>query len=141
MIVNNIALTYILIYTQSDRVDCLPFIKLPGRIALPDQLSAPGGILSQFFRKVYAPFLSHPLVKGVVLASFGGIAVLSVITSQHIQLGLGRSRQDRENSSKTNNLYYCRPATGSTFRLLSCRVSSSRFLSSGEGLNNFPQLF
>lgn len=77
---------------QGNRVDCFPFFKIPGRIALPDQLPAPGGTLSRFFRRVYAPFLMHSTVKGVVLAVFSGIAVVSVIFAQHIELGLGKQQ-------------------------------------------------
>ncbi|KAH7930031.1 multidrug efflux transporter AcrB transmembrane domain-containing protein [Leucogyrophana mollusca] len=75
---------------ESSRVDCFPCIRLPSRIALLDApLSGNGlGRIARFIRRHYAPFLLQPVVKGVVLLSFAGIFVLSVISMQHIQLGL-----------------------------------------------------
>ena len=77
--------------TQAHRVDCVPCVRMPPRIAL---LEAPPsgsglGFLARFIRKRYAPFLLKPVVKGVVLLLFGGILVASVISIQNLQLGFG----------------------------------------------------
>jgi Niemann-Pick C1 protein len=50
------------------------------------------GRIARFIRRHYAPFLLRPLVKGVVILTFTGVFVASVISIQHIQLGLGRSQ-------------------------------------------------
>ncbi|EIM88474.1 multidrug efflux transporter AcrB transmembrane domain-containing protein [Stereum hirsutum FP-91666 SS1] len=75
---------------ESNRVDCFPCIRLPSRIQLLE--AAPTatsiGTLARLIRKYYAPFLLKPVVKGVVLAIFSGIFVASVISMQHIELGL-----------------------------------------------------
>jgi Niemann-Pick C1 protein len=47
------------------------------------------GRIARFIRRHYAPFLLQPVVKGAVLLTFAGFFVLSVISMQHIQLGLG----------------------------------------------------
>jgi len=49
------------------------------------------GTLGRVIRKLYAPFLLRPLVKGAVVLTFGGIFIASVISIQHIELGLGKS--------------------------------------------------
>ncbi|PAV20974.1 multidrug efflux transporter transmembrane domain-containing [Pyrrhoderma noxium] len=72
---------------EADRIDCFPCIRLPRRIALPDTHSGVG-TLTKFIRRKYAPFLLKPVVKVLVLLLFGGIFVCSVISIQHIQLGL-----------------------------------------------------
>ncbi|KAG5221192.1 patched family-domain-containing protein [Salix suchowensis] len=74
----------------SNRVDCFPCIRMPSRIALLDgpQSSNDMGPLARLIRHYYAPFLLRPFVKGVVLALFGGAFVASVISIQHIELGL-----------------------------------------------------
>lgn len=73
---------------QAHRVDCFPCVRLPPRIAL---LDAPTGLgtIARFIRRYYAPFILQPVVKGVVLLMFAGLFVLSVISIQHIELGLG----------------------------------------------------
>ena len=79
-------------------MDCIPCIHIPARIQLPE--STPNGTLNgnslstlaRFIRKYYAPFILRPLIKGVVVLIFGGFFVVSVISMQHIELGLGRSR-------------------------------------------------
>ena len=76
-------------FYQADRIDCFPCIRLPRRIALPDTHSGVG-TLTKFIRRKYAPFLLKPVVKVLVLLLFGGIFVCSVISIQHIQLGLGK---------------------------------------------------
>ncbi len=47
------------------------------------------GRLARFIRRYYAPFLLRPEVKGAVVVAFAGISVLSVISMQHLELGLG----------------------------------------------------
>lgn len=49
------------------------------------------GRIAYFIRRHYAPFILKPFVKGVVLLAFMGIFFASVISMQHIQLGLGAS--------------------------------------------------
>ena len=71
-------------------MDCFPCIQLRTRIALQDGRPASGlGRIALFIRRYYVPFLLKPFVKGFVLLVFGGIFVLSVISIQHIELGLG----------------------------------------------------
>ena len=64
---------------------------MPPRIALLESPQTGGGLsfLARFIKKRYAPFLLKPLVKGIVLLTFGGILVASVISIQHIELGFG----------------------------------------------------
>jgi len=74
---------------EAHRVDCFPCIRLAPRIALTD--APPGsGIsgLARFIRRYYAPFILRPFMKAVILLVFTGIFVLSVISMQHIELGL-----------------------------------------------------
>jgi hypothetical protein len=75
-------------------MDCFPCIQIPARIQLPE--STPNGnslsTLARFIRKYYAPFILRPLIKGIVVLIFGGFFVMSVMSMQHIELGLGRSR-------------------------------------------------
>lgn len=47
------------------------------------------GRIGRFIRRYYAPFLLKPFVKGTILVLFAGAFVASVISIQHIQLGLG----------------------------------------------------
>ncbi|KAF8450766.1 multidrug efflux transporter AcrB transmembrane domain-containing protein [Boletus edulis BED1] len=72
---------------EASCVDCFPCIRLPLRIAL---LDAPVGLgaIARFIRRHYAPFLLQPVVKGATLLIFSGLFVLSVISIQHIELGL-----------------------------------------------------
>lgn len=72
------------------------------------------GRIARFVRKYYAPFLLKPVVKGIVLIVFAGVFVLSIISIQHIQLGLGMFVSS--NSLVTHSL--SRPATGITLRIL-----------------------
>lgn len=80
-----------LIDVQASRVDCFPCIRWPSRITLLDApMNASGlGRIARYIQRHYAPFLLQPVVKGVVLLTFVGFFVLSVISMQHIQLGLG----------------------------------------------------
>ncbi|KAF8901726.1 multidrug efflux transporter AcrB transmembrane domain-containing protein [Gymnopilus junonius] len=75
---------------EANRVDCVPCIRLPSRIALSDGPNTVNGLgrIGRFIRRYYAPFLLRPLVKATVLIVFSGIFVASVISMQHIQLGL-----------------------------------------------------
>ncbi|KAF7971767.1 hypothetical protein HWV62_19943 [Athelia sp. TMB] len=75
---------------ESNRVDCFPCIRLQPRIALLDEPPTGTGLgrIARFIRRYYAPFLLQPLVKGVVLLTFAGIFVASLISMQHIELGL-----------------------------------------------------
>ena len=74
-------------------MDCIPCIQIPARIQLPESTpnSNSPSTLARFFRKYYAPFILRPVVKGIVVLIFGGFFVVSVISMQHIELGLGRS--------------------------------------------------
>ncbi|KAJ3502862.1 hypothetical protein NLJ89_g8696 [Agrocybe chaxingu] len=75
---------------EASRIDCFPCIRLPSRIALHDVPVTTSGLgcLGRFIRRYYAPFLLKPIVKGLALLSFGGIFVISIISMQHIELGL-----------------------------------------------------
>ncbi|TFK55884.1 multidrug efflux transporter AcrB transmembrane domain-containing protein [Heliocybe sulcata] len=75
---------------EANRVDCFPCIKLHSRIALPDPSSASAGLggIAKFIRRQYAAFLLKPVVKGIVLLTFSGFLIASVISIQHIELGL-----------------------------------------------------
>ncbi|KAI0347172.1 multidrug efflux transporter AcrB transmembrane domain-containing protein [Trametopsis cervina] len=75
---------------EANRVDCFPFIRVPTRIALLDPPAPSSGLgtLAKFIRRYYVPFLLRPFIKGVVLLAFAGVFVCSVISMQHIELGL-----------------------------------------------------
>lgn len=72
-------------------MDCFPCVRLPSRIALSDGPPSSSGVgrIGHFIRRYYAPFLLKPLVKGFVLIVFSGAFVASIISMQHIRLGLG----------------------------------------------------
>jgi Niemann-Pick C1 protein len=74
-------------------MDCLPCIQIPARIQLPESTPNGSGLgaLARFIRKYYAPFILRPIIKGAVILIFGGLFVISIISIQHIELGLGRS--------------------------------------------------
>lgn len=76
---------------EASRVDCFPCIRLPSRIALLDAPPSGSGLsqIARFIRRYYAPFLLKPVVKGLVMMSFIGVFIASVISMQHIELGLG----------------------------------------------------
>ncbi|KAF9783025.1 patched family-domain-containing protein [Thelephora terrestris] len=75
--------------TEDNRVDCFPCLRFPPRIMLHDVPQSSGlGRVAKFIRRRYVPWLLKPFVKGFVLVVFMGIFVLSVISIQHIQLGL-----------------------------------------------------
>ncbi|PFH50535.1 hypothetical protein AMATHDRAFT_144865 [Amanita thiersii Skay4041] len=74
---------------EARRMDCFPCLKLPTKISLPD--SPPGirmGRMARIFRRHYSPLLLKPAVKLMILLVFSGIFVLSIISIQHIELGL-----------------------------------------------------
>ncbi|KAF9246999.1 patched family-domain-containing protein [Melanogaster broomeanus] len=75
---------------EASRIDCFPCIRMPSRIALLDGPVGGSGLgkIARFIRRHYAPFLLQPVVKCMVLLTFAGIFVLSVISIQHIELGL-----------------------------------------------------
>ncbi|KAG2152925.1 patched family-domain-containing protein [Suillus clintonianus] len=73
---------------EASRVDCFPCIRWPSHIALLDAPMNTTGRVARFIQRHYAPFLLRPVVKGAVLLTFAGFFVLSVISMQHIQLGL-----------------------------------------------------
>jgi len=75
---------------EANRVDCFPCVRLPSRIALldPPPPNSGLGFLGRLIRKHYAPFLQKSVVKIVVLLIFSGVLVGSVISIQHIDLGL-----------------------------------------------------
>ena len=75
-------------------MDCFPCIQISARIQLPESTTNGNSLspLARFIRKYYAPFILRPLTKGLVVLIFGGFFVMSVISMQHIELGLGRSR-------------------------------------------------
>lgn len=74
-------------------MDCFPCIHIPARIQLPESTpnSSSLGSLARFIRKYYAPFILRPIIKGAIMLIFGGLFVVSIISMQHIELGLGRS--------------------------------------------------
>jgi Niemann-Pick C1 protein len=84
---------------QAGRMDCFPCIQIPARIQLPESTphGSSLGTLARFIRKYYAPFILRPVVKSAVIMVFGGLFVISVISVQHIELGLGRSYLERKN--------------------------------------------
>jgi Niemann-Pick C1 protein len=75
-------------------MDCFPCIHIPARIQLPESATPNGsslGTLARFIRKYYAPFILRPITKGAIMLIFGGLFVVSIISMQHIELGLGKS--------------------------------------------------
>jgi Niemann-Pick C1 protein len=91
------ALTLDLHRVEAGRADIFPCIKLSRRIALPE-VPAPGasmGRMAKFIRRYYAPFLLQPVVKSCVIAFFGGLFIASVISIQHIDMGLGQCQFQR----------------------------------------------
>lgn len=75
---------------EDSRVDCFPCLRLPSRISLTESSTGSIGTLARLIRRHYAPFLLKPAVKAVVFLLFCGLFVLSVISMQHIELGLGK---------------------------------------------------
>ncbi|KAG6886081.1 hypothetical protein C0993_004071 [Termitomyces sp. T159_Od127] len=75
---------------EAGRVDCFPCVRMPLRIALVEGTPTGSGLgrIGRFIRRYYAPFLLHPVSKGVVMITFMGVFVASVISIQHIELGL-----------------------------------------------------
>ncbi|KAI0265104.1 patched family-domain-containing protein [Gloeopeniophorella convolvens] len=76
--------------TEAGRMDCFPCIQLPARIQLLEPTASGSSLstLARLIRKYYAPFILRPVVKGAVMLIFGGFFVVSVISIQHIELGL-----------------------------------------------------
>ncbi|KAF5388272.1 hypothetical protein D9615_000178 [Tricholomella constricta] len=75
---------------EASRIDCFPCIRLPSRIALLDGPASGSGLgrIARFIRRHYAPFLLRPVVKGFVMVAFTGVFAASIISMQHIELGL-----------------------------------------------------
>ncbi|KAH9048952.1 multidrug efflux transporter AcrB transmembrane domain-containing protein [Lactarius hengduanensis] len=76
--------------TEAGRMDCFPCFQIPARIQLPESTphgSGPG-TLARLIRKYYAPFILRPVIKSAVILIFGAFFVISVISVQHIELGL-----------------------------------------------------
>ncbi|GLB33570.1 putative multidrug efflux transporter AcrB transmembrane domain-containing protein [Lyophyllum shimeji] len=75
---------------EAGRVDCFPCIRLQSRIALLEGSASGSGLgrIGRFIRRHYAPFLLKPVVKGIVMIIFTGAFIASVISMQHIELGL-----------------------------------------------------
>ncbi|KAJ3563392.1 hypothetical protein NP233_g8970 [Leucocoprinus birnbaumii] len=75
---------------ENNRVDCFPCLRLSSRIALPETAAPSSGLgrIARFVRRYYAPFLLHPITKaGVVIVFLGGFAA-SIVSIQHMKLGL-----------------------------------------------------
>ncbi len=87
-------------------------MRLPPRIALLEAPPTGSGLsfLARVIRKHYAPLLLKPLAKGVVLLTFGGMLVASVISIQHIQLGFGEFWSDLR--KRIVLILTCRSTTG-----------------------------
>ncbi|KAI6034058.1 patched family-domain-containing protein [Pisolithus microcarpus] len=64
------------------------------------------GRIARFIRQHYAPFLLQPTVKGFVILLFSGLFVLSVISMQHIELGLDQ-RLALPSESYLNDYFDC----------------------------------
>lgn len=84
--------------TEAGRVDCAPCVRLPGsRHGAADYASLGGaalgafsseGSIGRFIRRHYAPWLIKPAAKRAVLVAFAGLAVLGMIGSRHLEMGL-----------------------------------------------------
>lgn len=83
------------------------------------------GPVAKFIRRRYVPWLLKPFVKGFVLVGFMGVFVLSVVSIQHIQLGLGtaiaspclQSVAYLTNSQTRSLLYHRNHTSSSTSRI------------------------
>ncbi|KIM21967.1 hypothetical protein M408DRAFT_18285 [Serendipita vermifera MAFF 305830] len=82
------AMTIDLRRVEANRVDCFPCIRIAPRIELSEGFSSGSGKITHFFRRKYGPFILNRSVKGFILLFFAGIFVASVISMQHISLGL-----------------------------------------------------
>ncbi|KAF9449887.1 multidrug efflux transporter AcrB transmembrane domain-containing protein [Macrolepiota fuliginosa MF-IS2] len=84
------ALSWDLRRVESNRVDCFPCIRLSSRIALPETSTNSSGLgwMARFIRRYYAPFLLNPVTKGGAMIVFIGAFITSIISIQHLQLGL-----------------------------------------------------
>lgn len=77
------------------------------------------GRIARLIRRHYVPFLLKPVVKGLVALFFAGVFVLSVISIQHIELGLGKPLEIEKNPILT---FKSRPEIGVTVRVLFGRL-------------------
>ncbi|KAF5363851.1 hypothetical protein D9756_000843 [Leucocoprinus leucothites] len=75
---------------ESNRVDCFPCLRLSSRIALPETTVTSSGLgrMARFVRRYYAPFLLNSATKAVVMIVFFGGFIASIVSIQHIKLGL-----------------------------------------------------
>ncbi|TFY81813.1 hypothetical protein EWM64_g2201 [Hericium alpestre] len=75
---------------EASRVDCFPCVRIPPRIQLLDRPASGSNLslLARLIRKYYAPALLKPVIKGIVILVFSGLFVASVISMQHLELGL-----------------------------------------------------
>ncbi|KAM0750355.1 multidrug efflux transporter AcrB transmembrane domain-containing protein [Meredithblackwellia eburnea MCA 4105] len=73
---------------ESNRIDCMPCLKLPPDSSMDLSATVSEGLIARFIRTRYAPFLLLKAVKYFVLALFSGLFVLSWIGARHIHLGL-----------------------------------------------------
>lgn len=91
---------------QSNRVDCLPCLKQSKGIALPSTNTSTlrSGTIERFIRRIYAPLLLRPFTKAIVILLFAGIFVGSMISMQHIKLGLGEDKVFCLESTLTTSL-------------------------------------
>ncbi|KAI8456652.1 patched family-domain-containing protein [Phakopsora pachyrhizi] len=74
---------------ESNRVDCMPCVKLKSANSVSDLLAASGeSNLATFIRTIYAPFLMKRSVKIFALCAFSGLFVFSTLSMNRIKLGL-----------------------------------------------------
>jgi Niemann-Pick C1 protein len=72
---------------QSNRIDCLPCVKL--NVAADKPIATSESLVVSFIRNYYAPNLLRQRVKYGVVAAFSGLFVASWVCTDYIQLGLG----------------------------------------------------
>ena len=73
--------------TQSNRMDCLPCVKLSAAADQP--MASSESVVTRLIRGYYAPNVLRERVKYAVLAAFSGLFVASWVCTDYIQLGLG----------------------------------------------------
>ncbi|KAK4058162.1 niemann-Pick type C- protein 1 [Microbotryomycetes sp. JL221] len=73
---------------ESNRVDCLPCLKVSTSPSFDSSPMVTEGFVAKIIRKYYAPTLLVKPMKYFVMVLFSGLFVLSWIGSRHIQLGL-----------------------------------------------------
>lgn len=75
---------------ESNRIDCLPCIKLASTSTASDRqiIARTEGLLTRFFRYKYAPTIIKTNVKRAVMILFGTTFALSCISTRHLHMGL-----------------------------------------------------